>query len=53
MKTATGTWKNGKVVLDKPAQWPEDCRLQVEPVQERSLGMSEEEWSTTPEAIGD
>ncbi len=30
--TLTGTWKNGQVVLDGPADWPEGCRVIVEPI---------------------
>ena len=27
--TLTGTWKNGRVILDGPAAWPEGCRVVV------------------------
>ena len=30
----TGTWKNGRIVLDGPVDWPEDCRLSVKPAPE-------------------
>jgi hypothetical protein len=43
-KTLTGTWKNGQILLDEPADWPEGCRVVV--TQEESsevYGMTEEE----------
>ena len=27
--TLTGIWKNGQVILDSPADWPEGCRVVV------------------------
>jgi hypothetical protein len=27
--TLTGIWKNGQVILDNPADWPEGCRVVV------------------------
>ncbi len=54
MERAKGTWKNGQVVLDEPADWPEGCRVLVEPAhQEESLGIPEEEWPSTPEALAE
>ena len=51
-KTLTGTWKNGQVLLDEPADWPEGCRVVVTPEKSREvLGMTEEEQSDDPEAI--
>jgi hypothetical protein len=52
MSAIRGTYKNGKVVLDTPAAWPEGCRVVVEPApEEDSLGLREEEWQDTPEAV--
>jgi hypothetical protein len=31
-KDLTGTWKNGQIVLDEPADWPEGCKLWVAPI---------------------
>lgn len=31
MNAINGTFKNGQVVLDDPADWPEGCRLRVAP----------------------
>ena len=30
-KILTGIWKNGQIVLEKPTDWPEGCRLVVTP----------------------
>ena len=47
----TGTWKNGHIVLDGPANWPEGCKVTIEPATpEEPLGIREEDWPTTPEA---
>lgn len=54
MKAITATWKNGQIMPDQPADWPEGCRLKIEPLdQPDQIGMREEVWSTTPEAIAD
>ena len=50
MNTLHGTIKNGQVVLDVPAELPEGTRVEVLPVA-ATLGMREEDWPTTPEAI--
>jgi hypothetical protein len=49
------TWKNGRIVPDLPPEWPEGCRLKIEPeiVVPNSVGVSEEDWSNSPEAIAD
>ena len=31
MNAIRGTFKNGQVVLDGPADWPEGCRLRIAP----------------------
>lgn len=52
MSIRLATLKNGQIVLDDPAPWPEGSRLAVKEVSEtRSLGMREEDWPDTPEAI--
>lgn len=54
MNVIKGTWKDGQIVLDDPADWPEGCRVLVEPVPATEpIGLSEEEWPRTPEAIAD
>ncbi|MCI0642028.1 MAG: hypothetical protein L0Y72_11945 [Gemmataceae bacterium] len=52
MNTVQGTWKNGQVQLDGPTDWPEGCRVLVEPVVPvEKLGLSEDEWPKTPAEI--
>jgi hypothetical protein len=54
MNAITGTWKNGQIVLDNPVSWPDACRVLIEPVSEcQTIGMREEDWQDTPEAIAD
>ena len=31
MEVIRATWKNGRIVPDVPVDWPEGCRLTVEP----------------------
>ena len=51
-KPLTGTWKNGQVVLDEPADWLEGCRVVVTPGKSPEVhGMPEEKQSNEPEAI--
>ena len=47
-----GTWKNGHVILDGQADWPEGCRVIVirEPVP-GLVGMTDEEQGEDPESI--
>ena len=52
MSAINGTVRNGHVVLDTPADWPEGSRVRVEPLPEAEVyGMCEEDWQDTPEAI--
>jgi hypothetical protein len=54
MNAIQGTWRNGHVVLDAPAGWPEECRVLVEPVaSQEKIGLTEDEWSDAPQAIED
>jgi len=47
-----GVVKNGHIVLDNPAVLPEGCRVLVEPITwEETLGIREEDWQDTPEAV--
>lgn len=54
-ETLTGTWRNGQVVLDEPADWPEGARITLTPERQDvpPFGMREEDWSDTPEAIAE
>src|SRR5262245_54922457 len=55
MDAIGATWKNGQIVPDGPVDWPEGCRLVIEPdlAASEPIGMREEDWSTSPEAIAD
>ena len=54
MSAITGTWKDGRIILDGPTDWAEGCRVLVEPVQaSQSIGMREEDWTDSPEAINE
>jgi hypothetical protein len=46
MKTLTGTFQHGQVVLDGPADWPEGCRVAVEPLPAEAPESAEaiEDW---------
>lgn len=51
MKTILGTVRNGQIIADQPIEWPEGCRVVIEPAEESTLGIREEDWPTTPEGI--
>jgi hypothetical protein len=47
-----GTYKDGTVILDQPANWPEGSRVQVEPDPTLNfIGMPEEQQGDDPESI--
>lgn len=52
-KVLTGTWKDGRVVLDEPADWPEGSRIVVSPlIPARSTeGGADEQENDDPESI--
>jgi hypothetical protein len=49
------TWINGRIVPDDPVDLPEGCRLRVEPelAESEAIGISEEDWDNSPEAISE
>jgi hypothetical protein len=53
MNALQGTVKNGQVLFDDPAPLPDGTRVEVLPINGNhcSLGMREEDWPSTPEAI--
>ena len=52
MNAIKGIMKNGSIVLDTPADLPEGCRVLVEPIlEEETLGIRQEDWQDTPEAV--
>lgn len=50
-----GTFHEGRVELEAPVDWPEGAKVKVELVEPEpiKIGISEEEWSDSPEAIED
>jgi hypothetical protein len=54
METIRATRRDGKIVPDGPVDWPEGCRLRIEPEPVTSEDDDYEEgWPNTPEAIAD
>ena len=52
MTAIAGIYKNGQIILDAPADWPEGCRVIVEPaLKDEILGIREEDWPDSPEGI--
>ena len=52
MTSLTGIWQSGQIVLDGVADWPDGCRVLIEPLSMEGLpGLSEEQWRDTPEAV--
>ena len=54
-KILTATWKNGQVVLDGPADWPEGSKLQVAalPRPAEQIGIPDDQWPPSPQGIAD
>jgi hypothetical protein len=55
MNAIRSTVKNGKIVLDAPADWPEGCGVIIEPVAAvgDKIGLDESEWRDDPAALAD
>jgi len=52
MHAINGKFKNGQIVLDEEANWPEDTKVRVEPItHETTLGIRDGDWPTDPEGI--
>jgi hypothetical protein len=51
MPTIYGTVANGRIDLAAPAEWPDGTPVCVVTADESFVGMREEDWPTTPEAI--
>jgi hypothetical protein len=52
MSAVRATWKNGQIVFDGPANWPEGSRLVVREVAPAGMEfMTEEEQGDDPESI--
>jgi hypothetical protein len=44
--------KDRRIALDVPDDWPEGTEVVIEPLTQ-SIGLREEDWPATPEAIAD
>jgi hypothetical protein len=53
MDVVRAIWKDGQVLLDGAVDWPDGSRLLIEPdsFNGEAIGVREEDWSNTPEAI--
>lgn len=52
MKAIMGTVRDGQIIADQPLEWPEGCRVVIEPAaMEDTLGIREEDWPTDPEGV--
>ena len=51
MSAIKGIYKNGQVVLESPADWPDGTEVIVEPTVQETVGMTEEEQGDDPESI--
>ena|SRR5712692_11894685 len=52
MNAIKATWKKGQIVPDEPVDWPEGCRLRVEPDgMSDTNGMTEKEQGDDAESI--
>jgi hypothetical protein len=56
----TGVFKNGQIVPNEPAEWPEGTALRIEPIQtpaetddpdKEKIGMTEDEQKDDPESV--
>ncbi len=54
MNAIKATWKNGQIVPDQQAEWPEGCRLLIEPLPvDETVGLRAEDWPEVPEAVAE
>lgn len=54
MHAIRATWTKGQIVPAEPVDWPEGSQLLVEPLpKEEKIGLAEEEWQDSPEALAD
>jgi hypothetical protein len=52
MQAVRTTWINGKIVPDGPVDWPDGCRLTIDPEPSASfVGMTEDEQGDDAESI--
>jgi hypothetical protein len=48
-------WRDGRIIPEGPIDWPEGCRLRIEPdsAQPATSEDHAEDWSNAPEAVAD
>jgi hypothetical protein len=52
MTVIEATFKNGQIIPDGPTDWPDGCRLRIEPLQaEQGNGPAQSDAPETPEEI--
>jgi hypothetical protein len=54
-KPITGIWKDGQILLDEPAAWPNGCKLQVIPIRRATNlgGIPDDQWPRDPQGIAE
>ncbi len=54
-RSQTATWKNGQVILDGPADWPEGCKLRVAAISTPAepIGIPDDQWPRDPQGIAE
>ena len=54
-KVLTATWRNGQVILDSPADWPEGSKLQVAAIAQPAeiIGIPDDQWPRDPQGIAE
>jgi hypothetical protein len=54
MDAVRATWRNGRIEIDHAVDWPEGCRLLIQPDKSNgAAGAREPDQSNTPEAIAE
>ena len=53
MTSVHGTYHDGQIELNFPVDWPDGLRVGIVVPDPDAVGLSEDEWPTTPEAIAE
>lgn len=54
MNAIEAVWRNGQIVPAEPVDWPEGCRVVVEPLPTiQKIGLDESEWRDDPASLAD
>ncbi len=52
MNAIKGTWQDGQILLEEPADWPDGTTLIVEPAPAHAcLGLRDDDWPIDPDGI--